>query len=139
MTFDPVEEALKLRRYGFAPIALHRPVLDTEGRVTGCNCFRGSTCAPKSWGKHPVNRGWQKATNLYLDAEEIRQEFSTRIGLWGVNIGCASGPESGLVILDIDVGEGKPGLVELQKLEDSRRPARNAHGHYRQRRIPLLL
>jgi hypothetical protein len=122
MAFDLATYAVKLREYGFAPIALHRPVLDDEGKVVGCNCVpypAGRVCPPKSWGKHPVNGRWQERTELFLDSEQVRVEFSTRqYGAPDVNIGCATGPVSGLIIIDIDVGDGKPGLQELHMLEE---------------------
>lgn len=120
MLFDLVAHAVKLREYGFAPIALHHPVLDDDGRVTGCNCVpypAGNVCPPKNWGKHPVNPGWQRRTDLFLVPGEIQKEFGERFKPHDLNIGCATGPTSGLLIIDIDVGDDKPGLSELRKLE----------------------
>lgn len=119
MAFDLAAYGVKLRDYGFAPIALHRPLTDEHGNVTGCNCWKGAGCPPKNWGKHPVNSGWQSQTDLCLAPERIREEF--RHGA-ARNIGCATGPTSGLIILDIDVGDGKPGMTELRNLEEKLGP-----------------
>lgn len=125
MSFDLASYAVNLREYGFAPIALHRPVLDQAGKVVGCNCVPyppGRVCPPKNWGKHPVNGRWQQRTELFLDPEEVRLEFSEHLVPYGspdVNIGCATGTASGLIIIDIDVGDGKPGLDELRNLEET--------------------
>ncbi len=118
MPFDLAADAVQLHEYGFAPIALHRPVLDPAGKVVACNCRRGTQCPPKSWGKHPVNYRWQEKSHLFLEADEIRAEFGKRHLPHQSNIGCVTGPASGLLIIDIDVGDGKPGEEELRKLED---------------------
>lgn len=111
---DEVWYALKLREYGFAPIALHIPKFK-NGVAVGCSCHRGEACPPKNWGKHPINNGWQAQQNLFLDPKEIEREFGNR---WkGANIGCATGLVVGLVIIDKDVGEkqGEKTLAELEK------------------------
>ena len=117
MPFDLAAYAVRLREYGFPPIALYRPELDANGKVVGCNCWKGSGC--QSWGKHPVNKGWQSQTHLFLDPAHIREEFGRREDR---NIGCASGTASGLVVIDIDVGEGKPGMDNLRMLEEKLGP-----------------
>jgi hypothetical protein len=117
MAPDLADHAVHLHEYGFAPIALHRPVLNVAGRVIACNCWKGAQCPVKNWGKHPVNDGWQHKTHLFTDPDEIRAEFGQRHQPNQLNIGCVTGPASGLLIIDIDVGDGKPGEEELRKLE----------------------
>lgn len=119
MGFDLASYAVKMREYGLAPIALYRPVIDEKGKVAGCNCRRGADCPPKNWGKHPVNAAWQTQTDLCLDPRRIREQFDPHAGR---NIGCATGSTSGLLIIDIDVSDGKPGLEESKKLETERGP-----------------
>jgi len=114
MRVDLADYAVRLREYGFAPIALYRPQLDADGKVVGCNCWKEADCPRKSWGKHPVNPGWQSQTHLYLDLVHISAQFGCRADR---NIGCVTGSTSGLLVIDIDVGDGKPGMQELQKLE----------------------
>lgn len=118
MVSDLAAYAMHLHEYGFAPIALHRPVLDDAGRVIACNCWKEGQCPAKNWGKHPVNDGWQGRTQLFFDPNEIRAEFGERHQPHQLNIGCVTGPSSGLLIIDIDVGDGKPGQEELRKLEE---------------------
>jgi hypothetical protein len=105
---------VRLREYGFAPICMHAPLFDPAGRAIGCTCWRGTQCDLKNWGKHPVNGGWTEKTQLFRETRKIAGE--ARLHPNG-NIGSATGLATGLVIIDVDVADGKPGLESFARLE----------------------
>lgn len=67
-------------------------------------------CHPK--GKRAIINDW---TNLAsTDPNQIREWFTR----WPTaNIGIATGVQSGLLVLDVDVSDGKDGMASLAKLE----------------------
>ena len=73
-----------------------------------CTCGDASCRGP---GKHPLTKhGWHDATT---DINQIRRWWKR----WPwANIGIATGP-SGLVVIDIDVGDGKTGEESIAALE----------------------
>lgn len=75
---------------------------------------RGWHVIPLARGeKRPIIEQWESAATA--DELEARAAFSPR-GEWaGCNVGIACGP-SGLVVLDLDVKDGKNGPDELRKL-----------------------
>ncbi len=73
-----------------------------------CTC--GASCM--SPGKHPIPaRGWKDASS---DDTTVRQWWTQHP--WA-NVGLALAP-SGLVVLDVDVRDGKPGIASLAALGD---------------------
>lgn len=82
------------------------PVFPLHDVASGrCSCGGQKNCRP---GKHPRIRAWQhKATT---DPEQIRRWWTT----WpNANVALATGPESGIVALDVD---GPTGARTLQAL-----------------------
>ncbi len=102
------EAALAYADMGWKVIPLH-------GVEAGqCSCGK-SDCKPA--GKHPRTRhGLNDATT---DPDKITE-------WWGelpeANVGIATGPESGIVVLDVDAGDGNDGLLSLEHLEDEHGP-----------------
>lgn len=95
-----VEVAVRYADHGWPVLPLHAP----NGR--GCTC-RQADCG--SVGKHPrTHRGLHQATT---DVHQIRAWWSR----WpAANIGVATGPASGLLVLDIDLPDGPASLDRLQ-------------------------
>ncbi len=87
---------------GFNVIPLHGVTSDGK-----CTCG-SSECEPRSAGKHPIGRSWQKQATSNLD--EVRELF--RGHHW--NIGIMLG--YGLVVLDVDGPKGFESLRELGEL-----------------------
>lgn len=75
----------------------------------GCSCGK---CGPSQWGKHPRLSGWQKQATT--DEGIIR-------GWWqqwpDSNIGLSTGLGSDLLIVDVDMRDGKNGFRDLQELD----------------------
>lgn len=100
-----LEHAESLSAQGFFPIAIWGVVRNQEGRIV-CQC--GKNPCP-GIGKHPIGNSWQT---------QDREEALARIkGNPGCNIGCLTGSKSGLLVLDMDVGEGKQGPQSLTALQ----------------------
>lgn len=78
---------------GWRPIAIHRV------KNGCCSCSKGFRCP--SAGKHPVLNEWQSA-GQFTDAE-LQHFFG---GDMPYNIGIATGPESNLLVLDVDPKDG---------------------------------
>ena len=80
-----------------------------------CVCDKREACGRNS-GKHPrVSNGFKDAT---ANLEQI-QAWWTK---WpNAHIGIATGP-SDLLVLDVDVSHGKPGLESLEKLQQDHGP-----------------
>jgi Bifunctional DNA primase/polymerase, N-terminal/Family of unknown function (DUF5906)/Primase C terminal 2 (PriCT-2) len=57
------------------------------------------------------SHGFKDATTDYREAHEMFEDHPT------ANIGVATGPASGVVVLDVDVKKGKPGDASLAKIE----------------------
>ena len=75
-----------------------------------CACDRA--CSPKIAGKHPIpSNGHKSATT---DESQIRKWWTQHPF---ANIGIATEP-SGLIVVDLDVREGKDGIAEWQELQD---------------------
>jgi hypothetical protein len=74
-----------------------------------CACKEGAACARA--GKHPRTRGGLK---------DATTEPATITDWWdrwpNANIGIATGRQSNLTVIDIDVADGKPGLVNITAL-----------------------
>lgn len=89
--------------YKFRVMPVHGPL-----EFGGCTC--GKTDCPSA-GKHPSISEWQKRASL--DKEEIVKLF---IGANDdYNYGIATGPESGIFVLDIDGAIGEASLIKLQE------------------------
>jgi hypothetical protein len=86
---------------GWHVLPLHSP---TQG---GCSCGRAD-CS--SVGKHPRTRSGLKEASR--DLAVIRAWWKR----WpDANIGVATGPESGLLVLDVDGKAGEDSLIELER------------------------
>ncbi len=89
--------------YKFRVMPVHGPL-----EFGGCTC--GKSDCPSA-GKHPSISEWQKRASL--DKEEIVKLF---IGANDdYNYGIATGPESGIFVLDIDGAIGEASLIKLQE------------------------
>lgn len=80
---------------GFRVIAIHR--VGPDGKT--CSCHKGANCP--SAGKHPVVNEWQTAAPL--TEAELDHAFG---GDRPRNIGIATGPDSGIFVVDIDPKDG---------------------------------
>jgi hypothetical protein len=102
------EAALKYAKAGWPVLPLHSTMADGS-----CTC-RSKSC---SKGKHPrTKNGIKDATK---EAEQIRAWWTR----WpDANIGVVTGRASGLVVLDIDIKNGKKGNLSLQALIDEHGP-----------------
>lgn len=87
--------------HGWPVLPLHTPA------VGGCSCTRTGGCG--SPGKHPRTRhGLHEAST---DPAQVRAWWNR----WpDANIGIATGPGSGLLVLDIDLPHGPASLAELE-------------------------
>jgi len=84
-----------------------RRVVPVWGAQNGvCRCRKGEQCPDT--GKHPRTRhGHSDAT---IDVKRIQTwRWNT------ANIGIATGIQSGLLVIDIDMPEGRNSLVKLEK------------------------
>src|SRR5206468_5520695 len=91
-----VNAALDHAARGWHIIPLHG--IGDAGR---CTC--GAECS--SPGKHPRIKGWQKSAST--DAAQIQAWYTE----WpNSNIGIVTGPESGLIVLDVDGDDGERSL-----------------------------
>ena len=97
-----LEAALAYARRGWFVLPLHSPTAD------GCSCRKGDC---NSVGKHPRTR------------QGVKDASSSPViiqGWWGrwpdANIGVATGPGSGVFVLDVDGEQGRASLVRLEPL-----------------------
>lgn len=98
-----LEHALRYAAQGWAILPLHGIF---DGR---CTCGNPDCRSP---GKHPlINGGCHAATT---DPQTIEQWWRTHPA---ANIGIATGKVSGLIVVDVDAGEGKTGFESLAALE----------------------
>lgn len=98
-----LEHALEYATRGWA-------VFPAWGITNGvCDCGKPNCSSP---GKHPIPRNGVKEASA--DAETVARWWRAYPN---ANIAIATGQPSGLVVLDVDVGGGKPGLESLVALE----------------------
>lgn len=111
---DMKAAALELHDAGWWPIPNHW--ITSNGK---CSCL---TFEPKkkectSPGKHPLIR-WEEAQTRQLTRDEIEIYWET----WPLaNIGVITGPESGIVCLDVDVKDGVDGNQTIKDHADAGR------------------
>jgi hypothetical protein len=107
-TDHPIKQAaLAYAERGFRVIAIHRV------KNGCCSCSKGFNCP--SAGKHPVLNEWQTAAPL--TEAEVDRFFG---GETPYNIGIATGPDSNLLVLDVDPKDGgKETLAALRALHGS--------------------
>ena len=86
-------------------------VFPVHGIAAAGRCTCGNAACPNA-GKHPRLSAWQRKATT--DPQQIRRWWSREPR---ANIGIATGELSGLLVLDVDVGDGKPGLASLGELE----------------------
>src|SRR5688572_8530133 len=73
-----------------------------------CTCNPGGECSQGSPGKHPrTTYGVSEATADPRQIEAWWAQWPT------ANVGLATGARSGIVVLDVDASDGKPGLTSL--------------------------
>lgn len=87
--------------HGWPVIPLHTPT------AVGCSCSRPTDCG--SPGKHPrTEHGLRDAT---IDPLEVRSWWNR----WPeANVGIATGPASGLLVLDVDLPDGPDSLAQIE-------------------------
>jgi hypothetical protein len=112
-----LEAAMDYAGRGWRVFPLHTPTSE------GCSC-RKDDCY--SIGKHPrIGNGSHGASS---DARKIRDWWTT----WpDANIGVATGPGSGIFVLDVDGADGQSSLEALKPLPDTLRAnsgRKGAHG-----------
>ena len=82
------------------------------GRSGTCCCRKGADCDRP--GKHPIA---ELVPNGVTDATSDRAKVEA---WWGsyitASIGVATGAGSGITVIDADVGNGKPGLINLTRI-----------------------
>lgn len=93
--------ALEYAERGWPVIPLHSPT------AHGCSCGRAGCESP---GKHPrTSHGLKDAT---CDPAIIREWWAR----WAdANVGVVTGPESSILVLDVDGRQGEQSLVELER------------------------
>lgn len=97
---DNLKAALAYAEHGYAVFPLHSP------DANGCDCHRKDCASP---AKHPRN------TNGLTGATTDTAQVEAWWRMWPhANIGVATGPVSGLVVLDIDPRDG--GDAEIREL-----------------------
>lgn len=112
---DMKAAALELHDAGWWPIPNHW--ITSNGK---CSCLtfesqKRKECA--SPGKHPLIR-WEEAQKRQLTRDEIEIYWDT----WPLaNIGVITGPESGIVCLDVDVKDGVDGNQTIKDHADAGR------------------
>ena len=93
---------------GFSVIPVHYVKPDGS-----CSCSRGADC--ESPGKHPAPARWKKYQERKADADTLEMWFGGQYKDY--NIGVVTGKVSNNVfVVDVDVGEGKPGVETLDDL-----------------------
>lgn len=97
-----VSAALAYAHRGWRVFPLH------EIANGACSCGRADCSSP---GKHPrVRRGLYEGTT---DSQKIESWWRH----WPqANIGIATGPDSGLLVIDVDLPKGEPSLQRLEQL-----------------------
>jgi hypothetical protein len=101
---NTLESAIAYARRGWHVVPLHNI---RDGR---CSCASAGQCSDKP-GKHP------RTPHGYHDATDDEAQIHAWWSHWpDANIGIAIAP-SGLVVLDVDVGEGKRGRESLATLD----------------------
>jgi putative DNA primase/helicase len=94
-------QALRFARHGWRVLPLYAT---SDGK---CECAAEQSC--KHAGKHPRTRNGVK------DATTDRTIIKAWWRRWpDANIGIATGPTSGIFVLDVDGNAGKASLAELQ-------------------------
>ncbi|WP_288942904.1 bifunctional DNA primase/polymerase [uncultured Roseovarius sp.] len=86
-------------------------VFPTHGiKNRACTCGKQSCTSP---GKHPIfSGGFKHATTDY---EQITEWFTQNPF---ANIAIATGAVSGVIVIDVDSGEGKEGLTSVKAIEE---------------------
>ena len=104
-TFDMAEAALVYAARGWLVLPLHSPT------AHGCSCGQRDCKNP---AKHPRTvHGLKDASE---DADTIRRWWEQ----WpDANIGIVTGPQSGILVLDVDGKQGEESLIDLER-----------HGHH---------
>jgi hypothetical protein len=104
---DLLDAALRYAALGWRVLPVYEVVEGEEGLI--CACGEGAACGRP--GKHPRTRdGVNEATT---DERQILNWWTR----WPhANVGIATGRASGILVVDADCSDGKPGMVNLTKL-----------------------
>jgi hypothetical protein len=105
-----LEKALLYAGMGWRPVPLHGLKRDAAGVVVGCTCGNRNGCDPAGggklpWGKHPIGNEWQRTASS--EPERVRAAWKETP--WA-QVGVATGPESGIWVLDVDGEVGRASL-----------------------------
>lgn len=128
------DTALRFAGRGFYPIPVNGIVKNKKANKLECSCQKGKRFHAEknnfkqveecgSPGKHPTIMGWQDRNTRDPDvlmrffAPEYNQRRTSVHD--GLNIGLVTGPDTGLVVLDID---GTEGLASVAALEEQYGP-----------------
>jgi len=107
-----LEAALNYARCGWRVLPLHH--VEPNGSWCSCgnvDCRRGAK-NEKSIGKHPRTGHWQH------DATTNEEQIVAWWRQWPrANVGIATGVESGVIVLDVDIHRDAPGYESLDILE----------------------
>lgn len=104
--------ALYYARLGWSVVPAHRFVRLPDGRAL-CSCKSGLACISK--GKHPALPEWKQYQTERASEDQIRAWFTGRYSDYSVGI--ITGAVSGIFVVDVDEGQGKPGAETLSDLQ----------------------
>jgi len=106
---SPLEAALCYASMGWPVFPVHTAAPDPKGGPATCSCYRKTQCAHK--GKHPITEhGHNDATT---DPDLIQSWWEQ----WPwANVAIATGPQSGVLVLDVDPRNG--GMIPFQEIKD---------------------
>lgn len=106
---NKLRHAIKYLDQGFSVVPVHYVLPDGS-----CSCSAGAAC--HSPGKHPASSGWKTFQTKLPDRGTLELWFDGRMR--DHNIGIVTGKVSGnIFVVDVDVGEGKPGEDSLHDLQ----------------------
>ncbi|TGP27962.1 MULTISPECIES: bifunctional DNA primase/polymerase [unclassified Mesorhizobium] len=121
--------ALRYAGRGFYPIPVHGIVKNKQTKEHECACQSGKRWFAEknrkqvekcpSPGKHPSVQGWE-SHNASREPDTLMHLFDPKYNRRregvsdGLNFGLVTGPDTGLVVLDIDGDEGRANLAKLE-------------------------
>lgn len=106
-----LEHALYYAALGWSVVPAHKIIKAPDGRLA-CSCEQGVNCVSK--GKHPAI-GWTKYQTERASETQIKQWFLGPYKQHGVGI--ITGTVSGIFVVDVDEGQGKPGTDSINNLQ----------------------
>ncbi len=106
-----ITNALWYASLGWSVVPAHKVVSYSDG-TTGCTCPAGSRCISK--GKHPAIT-WTHYQKERASEDQIRAWFEGPYS--GYGLGIVTGAVSGIFVIDVDEGPGKPGSETINDLQ----------------------